>query len=99
MTLERFLDNWTRKAGATVILCNNEYYEDMFDLIDDIKDGKKDISFVYPNALGIIVSGLSHYKDTYLLKDRFAKGTVKNFFIYGDYMVIWIEPYEVKEDE
>ena len=97
MTLEQFIDCWTRKYRTTVILCDEKDYDDMFDLVDEIRDGKKDITFLEAYSLGGFITSVSEYKETYLLKDRFTKGTVENFYIEQDYMVIWITPYEVKE--
>lgn len=89
MTLEKFLDTWTRKKH-TIILCDCKYYDDMFDLIDEISEGKNDIDMVCPYAYGAIIGGFGDFRETVLLNETIMNAEVEDFFIYKDTVIIWI---------
>ena len=91
--LEDFLDMWTRK-NRIVILCRERSYDDMFDVVDDINEGKATIRDIPEYVIGAIVPDLSQYKVSYLLSDRWNKAEVTDFFIGETAAIIWIKDGE-----
>lgn len=93
MTLDKFLDTWTRKKH-TIILCDYKYYDDMFDLIDEISEGRNDIEMVWPYAYGAIIGGFGDFREIVLLNETIMNAEVEEFFIHKDTVIIWIEKKE-----
>lgn len=91
--LEDFLDMWTRK-NRIVILCKERSYDDMFDVVDDINEGKATIRDIPEYVIGAIVPDLSQYKVSYLLSDRWNKAEMTDFFIGETAVIIWIKDGE-----
>lgn len=56
MTVEQFLNSWTRKHTTTVILCDYDNYDSMFDLVDKIRDGEENIGSLEEYTIGAIES-------------------------------------------
>ena len=95
MTLSEFTDIWTRKKHI-VYLCLDKYYDDMFDLIDEINDGEKEIKEIFDCTICAFIPSSCDFIVKYYLKDRFTDAEVKHFYIGDDYMIIWIEESEDK---
>lgn len=93
MTLNEFLDIWTRNKHI-VHLCPDKYYDDMFDLIDEINDGEKKIEEIREYLICTFIPGCSQFVTAYYLKDRLADAEVEHFYIGDGYMIVWIEESE-----
>ena len=91
MTLEAFCDLWTRK-NRTIVLCESESYDEMFDIIDSINDGDSDLSDILQYVIGAIVPQLSQYKESVLIDKKWSKSTVTDFYIGKSFVIIWIKP-------
>ena len=93
MTLKEFMDNWTRKKHI-VYLCPDKYYDDMFDLIDEINDGEKEIKEIFNCTICAFIPSSCDFIVKYYLKDRLADAEVEHFYIGDGYMIVWIEESE-----
>lgn len=93
MTLNEFMDIWTRKKHI-VYLCPDKYYNDMFDLIDEINEGKKKIEEIEEYTICAFIPSGCDFIVKYYLKDGLANATVENFYIGDGYMVVWIKEVE-----
>ena len=89
MTLNEFIDIWTRK-NSIVYICPDRYYDEMFDLIDDIDEGMKKIEEIFAYTICAFIPNACDFKVRYYLKDEFAYAIVKNFYIHDGYIIIWI---------
>ena len=94
MTLDDFMDLWTRKNLA-VVLCNSYAYEDMFDVIDEMNDNDRaymsDLGEIEEHIIGVIEPRYSQYKTSVLIKEEYANAEVTNFFIGTSFVLIWIK--------
>lgn len=90
MTLNEFMEIWTRKKN-TVYLCQEECYDDMFDLIDEINDGEKKIDEIFEYTICAFIPNSCDFIVAYYLKDRLADAKVEHFYIGDGYMIVWIE--------
>lgn len=90
MTLNNFINIWIRKKHI-VYLCPDKYYEDMFDLIDEINDGKKKIEEIIECTICAFIPDSCDFLVAYYLKDKLADAEVKHFYIGDGYMIVWIE--------
>ena len=90
MTLSIFLDICTSKKHI-VYLCSDKYYDDMFNLIDDINEGKKKIEEIDEYLICAFIPGSSQFVTAYYLKGKFADAEVEHFYIGDGYMIVWIE--------
>lgn len=95
MTLNEFIDNWTRNKHI-VYLCPDKYYDDMFNLLDEINDGEKRINEIREYLICTFIPSYSQFITAYYLKDKFADAEVEHFYIGDDYMIVWIEETEDK---
>ena len=95
MTLKQFLDMWTRK-NLTIILSKSQWYDEMFDLVDDINEGKKKISEIQEHIICGIVPYYSQYIEEYYIKDCWMDARVTNFYIGTTTIIIWIEEGETE---
>lgn len=93
MTLNEFMDIWTRKKH-TVYLCPEGYYDDMFELIDEINDGEKKVDEIRECTICAFIPNSCDFIVEYYLKDRLADAKVEHFYIGDGYMIVWIEESE-----
>lgn len=90
MTLSEFTDIWTRKKHI-VYLCSDKDYDDMFNLIDEINEGKKKIEEIDEYLICTFIPGSSQFVAAWYLKDKLADAGVEHFYIGDGYMIVWIE--------
>ena len=95
MTLNEFIDIWT-KSKHIVYLCPDKYYDDMFELIDEINDGEKKIEEIREYLICTFIPSCSQFVTAWYLKDRLADAQVEHFYIGDGYMIVWIEESEDK---
>lgn len=93
MTLNEFINIWTRNKHI-VYLCPDEYYDDMFNLIDEINDGEKKIEEIREYFICTFIPSGSQFVIAWYLKDKFADAEVEHFYIGDGYMIVWIEESE-----
>lgn len=93
MTLNEFIDNWTRNKHI-VYLCSDEHYDEMFDLIDEINDGEKKIDDIREYFICTFIPSCSQFVTAYYLKGTLANAEVDHFYIGDGYMIVWIEEVE-----
>lgn len=89
MKLREFLDSWTRK-NLTVILCDADDSDEMFDLVDDINDGKAKISDIREYVICAFVPHYSQYAERYYIRERWMNAEVEEFYIGTNAMLIWV---------
>lgn len=95
MTLSDFIDMW-RKNNRIVCICHNKYYDDMYDLINEIDEGNETIDEIRDYFICGFIPHDSQFTTAYYLKDKYASATVEHFYIGNEYMIVWIE--EVKHE-
>ena len=90
ITLNAFMDIWTRKKH-TVYLCPDKYYDDMFNLIDEINDDEKKIDEIREYAICAFIPNACDFIIKYYLKDKLVDAKVEHFYIGDGYVIVWIE--------
>lgn len=91
MTLCEFVDEiWTRK-NVPILLCPASAYDDMFDKVDDINDGKADAEHISEYTLGAFLPHLTQYMLRFMIADKFADADVTHFYIGKGIAIVWIE--------
>lgn len=93
MTLNKFIDIWTRQKHI-VYLCSDKDYDDMFNLIDEINDGEKKIEDIREYFICAFIPSCSQFVTVYYLKDKLGCAEVEHFYIGDGYMIVWIEEVE-----
>ena len=93
MTLNDFIDIWTRKKHI-VYLCPDRFYDDMFDLIDEINDGEKEIKEIFDFTICAFIPTSFDFIVKYYIKDKFADAEVVYFYVGDGYMIVWISVSE-----
>lgn len=90
MTLCEFVDEiWTRKS-VPILLCPASAYDDMFDKVDDINDGKADIECVSEYTIGAFLPHLTQYTLRFMIADKWADAKVTNFYVGKGISIVWI---------
>ena len=90
MTLEIFLEMWTRK-NLTVILCNDEDYSAMFTEVDMIDMGKAPIENILEFIICAFIPCLTEFKESEYLCENLMKSEVTTFYVNSTYMIVWIK--------
>ena len=90
MSLEKFLDMWTRK-NLTVILCKDEDYSEMFTNVDYIDMGKAPIENILEFIICAFVPYLTEFKESEYLCKNLMKSEVTTFYVNSTYMIVWIK--------
>lgn len=89
MRLSEFLDTWTRK-NRTIVLTKASYYDDMYDVVDEINEGKAGIEDIVEYVIGAFIPQWSQYREGYLLAQKWLNADVEYFFIHDKFVIIWI---------
>lgn len=93
MTVKEFCDEiWTRK-NVPILICPERAYEDMFDLVDDINDGKTKIEDINNNeyVMGAYLPYFTQYTLEYMCAERFAQAELTHFYVGQGISIIWIK--------
>ena len=93
MKLKDFLDMWTRK-NLTVMLCDADDYDEMFDLVDDINDGKTKVSDIQQYLICAFLPHYCQFTEKYYISMRWMNAEVENFYVGTTAMLIWIRDNE-----
>lgn len=90
MTLEKFLDMWTRK-NLTVMLCRDEDYSEMFTEVDYIDMGKSPIENILEYIICAFIPHMTENKESEYLCRNLMKSKVTSFYVNSTYMIVWIK--------
>lgn len=90
MTFQEFSDMWTRK-NLPIVLCPSEYYDDMFDKVDEINECKASVEDIIEYTIGAIIPYYSQYKESYLISKEWAEAEVTNFFVGSAISIVWMK--------
>ena len=95
MTLREILNLWTRK-NRTVIISDYNWYDEMFDLVDDINEGNTKIEDISNYVLFAILPHYTQYIESFYIKDEWMLAEVEGFFIGDTAIIIWVDREEKK---
>lgn len=95
MTLNEFLDMWTR-ANRMVVVCDTRYCDDMFDIVDDLNENKKHIQDIKEYIEFAIVPYYTQWRAKHYLSSEYSDARVDEFFIGDCYVIVWVEKEEQK---
>lgn len=90
MTFQEFSDMWTRK-NLPIVLVPSECYDDMFDKVDEINEGKASVEDIIEYTIGAIIPYYSQYKESYLISKEWAEAEVTNFFVGSAISIVWVK--------
>ena len=89
MILADFMDMWTR-ANRSVIICDSKYFDDCFDEVDDLNEGKARIQDFNNHMECAFIPYYSQFNSKYYLHPKFAFAEVTEFFIGDTYIIVWL---------
>ena len=89
MKLKEFLDMWTRK-NLTIMLCHADSFDEMFDLVDDINDGKTKISDIQEHVICAFIPHYCQYTERYYIRECWMNAEVEEFYVGTNAMLIWV---------
>lgn len=98
MILSEFLDMWTR-ANRVVIICDANTYDEMFDGVDDLNEGKAHIQDFNNFMECGFIPYYTQYRSKYYLHPKYADAEIQNFFIGDCYLIVWVALNDKYQEE
>jgi hypothetical protein len=72
------------------MLCHADSFDEMFDLVDDINDGKTKISDIQEYVICAFIPHYCQYTERYYIRECWMTAEVEEFYVGTTAMLIWV---------
>lgn len=90
MSFQEFCDMWTRK-NLPIVICPSRWFEDMFDKVDEINEGKANAEDIQEYVIGAIIPYYTQYRECMYIRNKWVNAKVTHFYVGTAFSIVWIE--------